>query len=154
MLESILIRDNKDDPEIKKDPETGRVRATFPPPKKSGAPDQSKLPLTTHSSDDRVGGPRHVTIGSDDEKEVDEGWDDVSNFVGDLVGTEASKLRTSQQLRDLDAMRKQYKGTEYEKQVNDRYDTHLNRLQADKGEVVGKDGEPIKVLPPQQWKGK
>jgi hypothetical protein len=154
MLESILIRDNKDDPEIKKDPETGRVRATFPPPKKSGAPDQSKLPLTTHSSDDRVGGPRHVTIGSGDEKEVDEGWDDVSNFVGDLVGTEASKLRTSQQLRDLDAMRKQYKGTEYEKQVNDRYDTHLNRLQADKGEVVGKDGEPIKVLPPQQWKGK
>jgi hypothetical protein len=151
ILESILIRDDQDGPDIKKDSATGRVRATFPAPKKPEAPDQSKLPLQTEP----FHGPRSATIKSNDETEkTDEGWEDVSNFVGDLVGTEASKLRTSPQLRDLDAMRKQYKGTEYEKQVNDRYTTHLDRLQGDKGEVVGKDGEPIKVLPPQQWKGK
>jgi hypothetical protein len=151
ILESILIRDDKDDTKITRDPETGRVRATYPAPKKPEAPDQSKLPLQTEP----FHGPRSATIKSNDETEkTDEGWEDVSNFFGDLVGTEASKLRTSPQLRDLDAMRKQYKGTEYEKQVNDRYTTHLDRLQGDKGEVVGKDGEPIKVLPPQQWKGK
>jgi hypothetical protein len=50
-------------PDIKKDPATGRVSATFPPPKKPEAPDQSKLPLPIHSPDDRVGGPRNVTIG-------------------------------------------------------------------------------------------
>jgi hypothetical protein len=101
------------------------------------------------------GNKTHYEPGEPAEKEkTDEGWmDDVSDFVGDVVGTEASKLRHSQQLRDLDAMRQQYKGTPYEKQVNDRYQTHLNRLQADKGEVVDKKGEPIKVLPPDQWKG-
>ena len=121
-------------------------------PEKEKAPDQSKLPL----QNEPYHGPRSLKVDGEKtgtEKEVDEGWEDVSNFIGDLVGTEASKLRGSQQLRDLDAMRKQYKGTEYEKQVNDRYTTHLDRLQGDKGEVVGKDGEPIKVLPPQQWKG-
>jgi hypothetical protein len=152
ILESILIRDDQDGPDIKKDPATGRVRATFPPPKKPEAPDQSKLPLEKEP----YHGPRHLSTEPEKtgtEKDVDEGWEDVSNFVGDLVGTEASKLRQSQQLRDLDAMRKQYKGTEYEDQVNKRYDTHLNRLQLDKGEVVDKAGEPIKVLPPNQWKG-
>jgi len=92
-------------------------------------------------------------------KKTDEGmWDDVSNFVGDVVGTEASKLRQSSQLRDLDALRKQYKGTPYEKQVNDRYDTHLNRLQLDQGDVMDYDPktgiERLKpVVPPDQWKG-
>jgi hypothetical protein len=154
ILESILIRDDQDSPEIKKDSKTGRVSATYPAPKK---PDQSTLPLQTEPYHGprslKVDGERTGTENHGKEKEVDEGWEDVSNFFGDLVGTEASKLRTSQQLRDLDAMRKQYKGTEWEGQVNKRYDTHLNRLQADKGEVVGKDGEPIKVLPPDQWKG-
>ncbi len=59
----------------------------------------------------------------------------------------------SGQLQALDALRKEYAGTPYEQQVNDRYNTHLNRLQLDKGEVVDKNGEPIKVLPPDQWKG-
>jgi LysM repeat protein len=101
------------------------------------------------------GNKTHYEPGEPIEKEkTDEGvLDDVSDFVGDIVGTEASKLRHSQQLRDLDTMRKQYKGTPYEKQVNDRYQTHLDRLQGDKGEVVDKKGEPIKVLPPDQWKG-
>jgi len=155
ILESILIRDDQDGPEIKKNPKTGRVSATYPAPKK---PDQSTLPLQTEPYHGprslKVDGERTGTENHGKEKEVDEGWEDVSNFIGDIVGTEASKLRGSQQLRDLDAMRKQYKGTEYEKQVNDRYDTHLNRLQLDQGEVVDKAGEPIKVLPPQQWKGK
>ena len=155
ILESILIRDDNNGPKITRDPETGRVHATYPAPKK---PDQSELPLAKEP----YHGPRSLKVDGEQtgtenhgkEKEVDEGWEDVSNFIGDLVGTEASKLRTSPQLRDLDAMRKQYKGTEWEDQVNKRYDTHLDRLQGDKGEVVGKDGEPIKVLPPQQWKGK
>ena len=155
ILESILIRDDNNGPKITRDPETGRVHATYPAPKK---PDQSTLPLQTEPYHGprslKADGERTGTENHGKEKEVDEGWEDVSNFIGDLVGTEASKLRTSQQLRDLDAMRKQYKGTEWEDQVNKRYDTHLDRLQADKGEVVGKDGEPIKVLPPQQWKGK
>lgn len=149
VLESILLRDDNNGPDIKRNPDTGRVSATYPAPKK---PDQSELPLPKEP----FHGPRSLKVDGEKtgtEKEVDEGWEDVSNFVGDIVGTEASKLRGSQQLRDLDAMRKQYKGTEYEKQVNDRYTTHLDRLQGDKGEVVGKDGEPIKVLPPQQWKG-
>jgi len=148
ILESILIRDDKDDPKITRDPETGRVRATFAPPKK---PDQSELPLQKEP----YHGPRHLSTEPEKTgtEKTDEGWEDVSNFIGDIVGTEASKLRQSQQLRDLDAMRKQYKGTEWEGQVNKRYDTHLDRLQADKGEVVDKQGEPIKVLPPQQWKG-
>lgn len=106
------------------------------------------------------GSKTHYEPGEPAEKEkTDEGmWDDVSNFVGDVVGTEASKLRQSSQLRDLDALRKQYKGTPYEKQVNDRYDTHLNRLQLDQGDVMDYDPktgvERLKpVVPPEQWKG-
>jgi hypothetical protein len=177
ILESILIRDDKDsqrpirftpksdDPETGSDwsgfnitsPKTGRIGARMEPGKDTEYYAADPLPP------DDVTGATIKNHGKDVEwhrgsktrnSEVDEGWEDVSNFFGDLIGTEASKLRTSPQLRDLDAMRKQYKGTEYEKQVNDRYDTHLNRLQLDKGEVVDKAGEPIKVLPPDQWKGK
>ncbi len=171
MLESILLRDDTDsqnpiqltpksyDPKTGADwsgynitsPKTGRIGARIEPGKDIEYYAADPLPP------DDVTGATIKNHGKDVEwhrgSEVDEGWEDVSNFIGDLVGTEASKLRGSQQLRDLDAMRKQYKGTEYEKQVNDRYTTHLDRLQGDKGEVVGKDGEPIKVLPPQQWKG-
>ena len=171
MLESILLRDDADsqnpiqltpksyDPKTGADwsgynitsPKTGRIGARIEPGKDIEYYAADPLPP------DDVTGATIKNHGKDVEwhrgSEVDEGWEDVSNFIGDLVGTEASKLRGSQQLRDLDAMRKQYKGTEYEKQVNDRYTTHLDRLQGDKGEVVGKDGEPIKVLPPQQWKG-
>jgi hypothetical protein len=89
-----------------------------------------------------------------DKEKTDEGvLDDVSDFVGGVLGTENYYKKHSQQLQDLDAMRNQYKGTPYEKQVNDRYTKHLDRLQLDKGEVVDKKGEPIKVLPPDQWKG-
>ncbi len=177
ILESILIRDDEDsqrpiqftpksyDPKTGSDwsgfnitsPKTGRIGARMEPGKDTEYYAADPLPP------DDVTGATIKNHGKDVEwhrgsktrnSEVDEGWEDVSNFFGDLIGTEASKLRTSPQLRDLDAMRKQYKGTEYEKQVNDRYDTHLNRLQLDKGEVVDKAGEPIKVLPPDQWKGK
>jgi len=152
LLDSIIIKDDKNDPEIRKDPESGRIRVTYPPPKKPEAPDQSKLPLQTEP----FHGPRTATTRFDNKDKTDEGvLDNVSNFVGDIVGTEASKLRSSQQLRDLDAMRKQYKpGSPEHDQVSKRYDTHLERLRQDKGEVVDKTGEPIKVLPPEQWKGK
>ena len=119
---------------------TGRIRATF---------DKDK-PVKYEPAD---------PAEPEENEKTNEGmWDDVSNFVGDVVGTEASHLRRSQQLRDLDAMRKQYKGTPYEKQVNDRYDTHLNRLQLDKGDVMDYDPktgiERLKpVVPPDQWKG-
>ena len=119
---------------------TGRIRATF---------DKDK-PVKYE--------PAAPAEPEENEKTNEGIWDDVSNFVGDVVGTEASKLRQSSQLRDLDAMRKQYKGTPYEKQVNDRYDTHLNRLQLDKGDVMDYDPktgiERLKpVVPPDQWKG-
>jgi len=71
MLESILLRDDKNDPEIKTDPETGRVSATFPPPKK---PDQSELPLPSEQ-ESRVSGPRSLKVGGEPtgtEREVDE----------------------------------------------------------------------------------
>lgn len=116
---------------------TGRIRATF---------DKDK-PV------------KYEPAAPEENEKTNEGvWDDVSNFVGDVVGTEASKLRQSSQLRDLDALRKQYKGTPYEKQVNDRYDTHLNRLQLDQGDVMDYDPktgiERLKpVVPPDQWKG-
>jgi hypothetical protein len=119
---------------------TGRIRATF---------DKDK-PVKYE--------PAAPAEPEENEKTNEGVWDDISNFVGDGVGTEASKLRQSSQLRDLDAMRKQYKGTPYEKQVNDRYDTHLNRLQLDKGDVMDYDPktgiERLKpVVPPDQWKG-
>ena len=171
ILESILIRDDKDsqnpirltpksyDSEKGADwsgynitsPNTGRIGARIEPGKETEYYAADPLPP------DDVTGATIKNHGKDVEwhrgSEVDEGWEDVSNFFGDLVGTEASHLRHSEQLRDLDKMRQQYKGTPYEKQVQDRYDTHLERRRQDKGEVVGKDGEPIKVLPPDQWKG-
>jgi len=118
---------------------TGRIRATIDGNKTHYAPAEPMDP--------------------EEKEKTNEGMlDDVSNFFGDVVGTEASKLRQSSQLRDLDAMRKQYKGTPYEKQVNDRYDTHLNRLQLDQGDVMDYDPktgvERLKpVVPPDQWKG-
>ena len=119
---------------------TGRIRATF---------DKDK-PVKYE--------PAAPAAPEDNEKTNEGTWDDISNFVGDVVGTEASKLRQSSQLRDLDALRKQYKGTPHEKQVNDRYDTHLNRLQLDQGDVMDYDPktgvERLKpVVPPDQWKG-
>ena len=93
-----------------------------------------------------------------EKEKTDEGWTDtVSDFVGDVVGTEASKLRQSEQLRQLDTMRKQYKGTPHEKDVEDRYQTHLNRLQLDMGDVMQYDPktgqQTLKpVLPPGQFK--
>jgi hypothetical protein len=166
MLESILIRDDKDESEIKRDPVTGRVSATFPPPKKEKAPDQSELPL----QNEPYHGPRSLKVdggkrtgtenfGDDDKEIYEEGvWDTISNTIGDIVGTEGSALRRSEQLRQLDAMRKQYKGTEWEPQVQDRYQKHLSRIQADKGDIVDYDPKTGKetlrpVVPPEQWKG-
>jgi hypothetical protein len=73
ILESILIRDDQDRPEIKKDPETGRVSATYPAPKK---PDQSQLPLPSER-ESRVSGPRTFKVdgertGTEDYKQDDE----------------------------------------------------------------------------------
>ncbi len=158
ILESILIRDDKDETKITTDPKTGRVSATYPPPKKPEAPDQSKLPLEKEP----YHGPRHLSTEPEKtgtEKEVDEGtWDDiktgVSNTVGDLFNTDDSIRRRSQQYRDLEAMQQQYKpGTPEHDQLEKRKGYQKERYYADKGEVVGKDGEPIKVLPPDQWKG-
>ena len=76
MLESVLIRDDKDEAEIKKDTKTGRVSATFPPPKK---PDQSELPLPSEQ-ESRVSGPRSLKVGGEPtgtEREVDEEIDDL-----------------------------------------------------------------------------
>ena len=162
MLESILLRDDDNSPKIKRDPETGRVTATYPAPRK---PDQSELPLPSER-ESRVSGPRSLKIdgertGTEDfgkEKEVDEGvWDTIKDIGGGILGTEGYYLDHDDQLQQLKAMRDQYKGTPYEKQVNDRYDTHLNRLQLDKGPVMtkGPDGRPMvkPVVPPEQWKG-
>jgi hypothetical protein len=75
MLESILLRDDKNDPEIKMDLKTGRVSATYPAPKK---PDQSELPLPSER-ESRVSGPRSLKVGGeptgteghkDDESEI------------------------------------------------------------------------------------
>ena len=166
MLESILIREDDNDNAAKKAGDAAKNPSDAA--KEVGDKVKGRLSFSKDaegktsikSSTGRIratidGNKTHYEPGEPAEKEkTDEGWmDDVSDFVGDVVGTEASKLRHSQQLRDLDAMRQQYKGTPYEKQVNDRYQTHLDRLQADKGEVVDKKGEPIKVLPPDQWKG-
>ena len=169
MLESILIRE-EDNPAKKVG---DAVKNPSNAAKDTGDKVKGRLSFTkdtdgktsVRSSTGRIkatldGNKTYYEPGEPLEKEkTDEGmWDDVSNFVGDVVGTEASHLRRSQQLRDLDAMRKQYKGTPYEKQVNDRYDTHLNRLQLDKGDVMDYDPktgiERLKpVVPPDQWKG-
>ena len=169
MLESILIREN--DGPAKKVGDA--VKNPSDAAKDVGDKVKGRLSFTkdtdgktsVKSSTGRIkatldGNKTYYEPGEPLEKEkTDEGvLDDVSNFFGDVVGTEASKLRQSSQLRDLDAMRKQYKGTPYEKQVNDRYDTHLNRLQLDKGDVMDYDPktgvERLKpVVPPDQWKG-
>ena len=157
ILESILLRDDKNGPEIKKDPETGRVSATYPAPKKS---DQSELPLPSER-ESRVSGPRSLKLGGEPtgtEKEVDEDWEGiktgVSNAVGDFFNTKDSIRRRSEQYRDLEAMQQQYKpGTPEHDQLEKRLRYQQGRYEADKGEVVGKDGEPIKVVPPDQWKG-
>ena len=84
MLESILIRDDK----MTKDPQTGRVRMTFPPPQKSSAPDQSKLPLQSEP----FHGPRSLKTDKEKtgtEKEVDEGSIEKSG-PHDLTGTWSS----------------------------------------------------------------
>ena len=57
--------------DMRTDPETGRVSATFPPPKK---PDQSELPLPSEQ-ESRVSGPRSLKVGGEPtgtEREVDE----------------------------------------------------------------------------------
>lgn len=164
MLESILIREEQ----MASNPETGRVRMTFPPPSKPKIPDQSELPLPPESPESRVTGPRELKVFGeptgtekyDDDAEVyEEGvWDTISNTIGDIVGTEGSALRRSEQLRQLDTMRKQYKGTEWEPQVQDRYQKHLSRIQADKGDIVDYDPKTGRetlrpVVPPEQWKG-
>jgi len=84
MLESILIRDDK----MTKDPQTGRVRMTFPPPQKSSAPDQSKLPLQSEP----FHGPRSLKTDKEKtgtEKEVDEG-SIKKGGPNDLTGTWSS----------------------------------------------------------------
>ncbi len=48
-------------PEITTMP-NGRVRATYPAPTAPSAPDQSSLPLPINSPDDRVGGPKTLTV--------------------------------------------------------------------------------------------
>jgi len=156
MLESILVREN-DNPKIEKDEKTGRVRATYAPPEKEKAPDQSKLPL----QNEPYHGPRSLKVDGEKtgtEKDVDEGWEDVktgvSNFVGDLFNTDDSIRRRSGQFRDLEAMQQKYKpGTPEYDQLEMRKTKQKDRYYGDQGEVVGKDGEPIKVLPPDQWKG-
>ncbi len=155
MLESILLRDDKDEAELKKDPKTGRVSATYPAPKK---PDQSTLPLQTEPYHGprslKVDGERTGTEDSGKEKEVDEGLEDVSNFFGDIFNTDDSIRRRSQQYRDLEAMQQKYKpGTPEYDQLEKRKGYQKERYYGDKGEVVDKHGEPIKVLPPDQWKG-
>ena len=156
MLESILVREN-DNPKIEKDEKTGRVRATYAPPEKEKVPDQSKLPL----QNEPYHGPRSLKVDGEKtgtEKDVDEGWEDVktgvSNFVGDLFNTDDSIRRRSGQFRDLEAMQQKYKpGTPEYDQLEMRKTKQKDRYYGDQGEVVGKDGEPIKVLPPDQWKG-
>jgi hypothetical protein len=74
MLESILLRDDKDEPEIKRDSKTGRVSATFPPPKKQD-PSVQELPLQNQE----YHGPRSLKVDGertgtenygDDDKEI------------------------------------------------------------------------------------
>ena len=152
---------------MRTDPETGRVHMSFPPApgpaRKLYPPSQSEFPLQTEP----YGGPRQLstepektgTEKDDDSKIYEEGFlDTISNTIGDIVGTESSALRRSEQLRQLDAMRKQYKGTEWEPQVQDRYQKHLSRIQADRGDIVDYDPKTGRetlrpVVPPEQWKG-
>jgi hypothetical protein len=65
LLDSILIKDDSTDgTKMQKDPATGRVKVTYPPPNRSAdnkAPDQSKLPL----QDEPFHGPRSATIKLD-----------------------------------------------------------------------------------------
>lgn len=71
----------------------------------------------------------------------------VSNFVGDTLGTEASALRNSPQLRDLDKYRQQYKGTPAGQDYEDRYQKQLTRVQSGGGEVVDYDPKTGKTFP-------
>jgi hypothetical protein len=168
ILESILIREEPI-PTIK-DPETGRVKATLPSnffrPGKKRDPASQEIPMEPESPESRTTGPRSMKIpgeptGTENfgkDKEVDEGWEDVktgvSNFVGDLFNTDDSIRRRSGQFRDLEAMQQKYKpGTPEYDQLEMRKTKQKERYYGDQGEVVGKDGEPIKVLPPDQWKG-
>jgi hypothetical protein len=176
ILESILIRDDRDsqnpirltpksyDSEKGADwsgynitsPNTGRIGARIEPGKDIEYYAADPLPP------DDVTGATIKNHGKDVEwhrgSEVDEGWEDVktgvSNFVGDLFNTDDSIRRRSGQFRDLEAMQQKYKpGTPEYDQLEMRKTKQKERYYGDQGEVVGKDGEPIKVLPPDQWKG-
>lgn len=166
MLESILIREQ--DSKIEYDEVDRRVKADFPAPKRRD-PASQEIPMEPESPESRVTGPRTMKVPGertgtenyrdDNEKEIyDEGWEDiktgVSNAVGDFFNTDDSIRRRSGQFRDLETMQQKYKpGTPEYNQLEMRKSKQKERYYGDQGEVVDKAGEPIKVLPPDQWKG-
>jgi hypothetical protein len=93
-----------DGSEMKTDPVTGRVSATFPAPKKPEAPDQSKLPLSINAPADRVGGPRDITIkfGKDGESETNEGIEEAKPDYIDLDRDGNKKESMKQAAKDAE----------------------------------------------------
>jgi hypothetical protein len=64
---------------MRTDPETGRVRMTIPPPKRSDMPNQSEFPLPSER-ETRVSGPRSLKVDGEPtgtEREVDEEMADL-----------------------------------------------------------------------------
>lgn len=78
----------------------------------------------------------------------------ASNFVGDLVGTEASALRNNEQLRQIDANRKATAGTPEGDIWKKKYDDALVRHQTGQGQVTDYDPKTgktsVRQYPPVQ----
>jgi hypothetical protein len=83
------------------------------------------------------------TVGS----AISKGATAVSNFAGDVLGTEASALRNSPQLQQLDVGRKQFQGTPQGADFEKRYQQQLTRVQTGSGEVMDYDPKTGKSFP-------
>lgn len=78
--------------------------------------------------------------------------DDLDESGLNLFGHgEEGWAETSQQMAQLLKYREQYRGTEYEDQIEQRIKALKDRLDLGKGEVLDASGNPKEVVPPEQF---
>jgi hypothetical protein len=76
----------------------------------------------------------------------------VVTAEGIFSDSEEDLAKRSPQLQQLLAMRPKYKGTPQEAELEKRIKLQKDRISLDQGEVMGKDGKPVPVLPPGQMR--
>lgn len=80
--------------------------------------------------------------------------DDLDESGLNLFGhDESGWAESSKQMAQLLQYREQYRGTEYEDQIEQRIKALKDRLDLGKGEVLDASGNPKEVVPPEQFNG-